>query len=88
MDVGVRMIGIRGRRGAMMVSAKRTIHDEGKRSDDRQSGRKMPDQRVYELCHPGTGSRRMHKTVIVSRGPVQSGSVNEEREPWVICDIR
>ncbi len=49
MDVGVIVTG--NRRGAMMVSAKRTIHDESKRCDDRQSGRKRPDQRMDGLYH-------------------------------------
>jgi hypothetical protein len=65
--VGVVMTGARRGHRSMMVSAKCTIHDKSKRRDDRQSGRKTPDQRVEGLNHPSTGSRRMHKTLIVGR---------------------
>jgi len=60
MDVSVVVTGTCDRRGAMMVSAKRTIHDESKRCDHRQSGRKRPDQRMDGLYHQAPDSRCVH----------------------------
>jgi hypothetical protein len=65
MDVRVIVTGARGCRCSMMISAKRTIHDEGERRDDRQSGRKRPDQRLNGLNHQAPNSRCIQYLLIV-----------------------
>ena len=65
MDVRVIVTGARGCRRSMMISAKRTIHDERKRCDDRQSGRKRPDQRLDGLNHQAPNSRCIQHLLVV-----------------------
>ena len=67
MAMWLSMVMTRRRRRQVMIGANRTVQHESKRSDDRQSGRKTPNQRVDRTYHPSTSSRRMHKTVIVGR---------------------
>lgn len=76
------------RRGAMMVGAKRTIHDKSQRCDERQGGRKRPDQGMDRLYHPAP--IHVAFTTTLNRWPMARPGVTrlEGRRPLYIRDVR